>query len=330
MSLLHGPSMPPPYRNILAAIDSLQQRSQPALSRAMQLARATGARLVLFHSLYLPLGAAHPGTRGRGRSDVTAHLEAAREALDRLAGRARRQGIEVAVQVAWDYPPFEAIVREAMRTHPDLLVAQNRRRGLGARLLLTNTDWQLIRHCPVPLLFVKRSRPYGALRVLAAVDPLHPHDKPADLDARILGVGAALASTARGRLDAVHAYQPARLFEPRSFDQALAPRLDPRLDRSNRLAAQAALERVTAPFGLPRARLHLAAGDPADVIPQTARKLAADVVVMGAVSRRGLERLLIGSTAESALDQIPCDVLVVKPRAFRTAVAPVGPADSQP
>jgi universal stress protein E len=51
-----------------------------------------------------------------------------------------------------------------------------------------------------------------------------------------------------------------------------------------------------------------------------ARRLRADVVVMGAVSRRGLARLLIGNTAEQALDELPCDVLVVKPRGFRTTV----------
>jgi universal stress protein E len=41
---------------------------------------------------------------------------------------------------------------------------------------------------------------------------------------------------------------------------------------------------------------------------------------MGAVSRRGLDRLLIGSTAERTLDRLNCDVLVVKPRGFRTNV----------
>jgi universal stress protein E len=33
---------------------------------------------------------------------------------------------------------------------------------------------------------------------------------------------------------------------------------------------------------------------------------------MGALSRGALERIFVGSTAERALDRIPCDLLVVK------------------
>jgi nucleotide-binding universal stress UspA family protein len=65
----------------------------------------------------------------------------------------------------------------------------------------------------------------------------------------------------------------------------------------------------------------LVAGAPALELPRIAKRLHADVVVMGAVSRRGVKRVFIGNTAERVLDALSCDVLVVKPRGFRTAVA---------
>ena len=34
---------------------------------------------------------------------------------------------------------------------------------------------------------------------------------------------------------------------------------------------------------------------------------------MGAISRSGLKRLVIGNIAEQVLDALPCDVLVLKP-----------------
>ena len=43
-------------------------------------------------------------------------------------------------------------------------------------------------------------------------------------------------------------------------------------------------------------------------------------VVMGAISRSGLRRLFIGSTAERVLDLLRCDVLVIKPRGFKARV----------
>jgi universal stress protein E len=35
-------------------------------------------------------------------------------------------------------------------------------------------------------------------------------------------------------------------------------------------------------------------------------------VVLGAISRRGLKRVFIGSTAEDVLEKLPCDALIVK------------------
>jgi universal stress protein E len=56
-------------------------------------------------------------------------------------------------------------------------------------------------------------------------------------------------------------------------------------------------------------------------IPETAREVGADIVVMGAVSRSGLRRVFIGNTAERVLNQLRCDVLVVKPRRFARRVS---------
>jgi universal stress protein E len=73
---------------------------------------------------------------------------------------------------------------------------------------------------------------------------------------------------------------------------------------------------------VPEKRQHVVAGEPAEVIPRVARNTHAGIVVMGAVSRTGLKRLFIGNTAERVLAALPCDVLVVKPGAFRQHVAP--------
>ena len=61
--------------------------------------------------------------------------------------------------------------------------------------------------------------------------------------------------------------------------------------------------------------------------PALARKLRCDLVVMGAVSRSGLKRLAVGNTAEHLLDDLSCDLLIVKPPGFATRVAgrPRGP-----
>jgi len=59
-----------------------------------------------------------------------------------------------------------------------------------------------------------------------------------------------------------------------------------------------------------------------DELAAVMRRLHAGVVVMGALSRAGLKRLFVGNTAERTLDWLTCDVLVVKPRNFRSGIAP--------
>jgi universal stress protein E len=61
-------------------------------------------------------------------------------------------------------------------------------------------------------------------------------------------------------------------------------------------------------------------GNVADELSATVKRLHAGMVVMGAVSRSALKRAFIGNTAETVLNAIPCDVLVVKPRGFKTSV----------
>lgn len=57
----------------------------------------------------------------------------------------------------------------------------------------------------------------------------------------------------------------------------------------------------------------------AEVIVAQARKLKADVIVIGTHGRRGLSHLLLGSDAESVVRAAPIPVLLVRGRARRRA-----------
>ncbi|MEO6773672.1 MAG: universal stress protein [Kofleriaceae bacterium] len=56
----------------------------------------------------------------------------------------------------------------------------------------------------------------------------------------------------------------------------------------------------------------LETGDPRTLIETVARKLGADLIVMGTHGRRGLRRLLLGSVAEAVVRSAPCPVLLVR------------------
>ena len=70
-----------------------------------------------------------------------------------------------------------------------------------------------------------------------------------------------------------------------------------------------------AEYDVPKNHVHLRVGVGAREIVAAARELEAGIVLMGAISRRRLERWFVGSTAEAALDRLPCNVWVEKPEA---------------
>ena len=51
---------------------------------------------------------------------------------------------------------------------------------------------------------------------------------------------------------------------------------------------------------------------PSKEIPSVAKKVKADLVVLGNVGRTGLKGLVIGNTAEKILQRLAVDVLLVK------------------
>ena len=55
-------------------------------------------------------------------------------------------------------------------------------------------------------------------------------------------------------------------------------------------------------------------------IPAVAKRIDADLVVMGTVGRTGVPGFIMGNTAETILNQINCSVLAIKPPGFSTPV----------
>jgi len=308
-------------RHVLVAIRELQRAPRNELRKAAALARAAGASLELFHSIGAPdPGAGWPETTtaatvDRQRAQIAAR---ARQRLERFAGEEALRGLKVTCTASWDYPPHEAIVRRALATRADLVVALTRHHMPGARLLLRNTDWELIRHCPVPLLLVKTGRPYRKPTIIAAVDPFHAGAR--DLDARLLTNGATFARLLRGSLHVFHAYMPLVNVATMSFGAAPLVTLPPELEQAHEQQIESAIVKLAGTARVTRNRCHIRMGDVAGELRAAVRAAGADLVVMGAVSRSALARLFIGNTAERVLDGLDCDVLVVKPRGFKSRV----------
>jgi universal stress protein E len=292
---------------ILVVVDLAAGPEQPVLARAGWLAKQGAARLELFACDYdsaidskrverawVPEPGAREQLLARHRRD-----------LEELAKPLRARGVTVSVDVVWDHPLDAAVVKKAA-AHDYWLVAKGtHHHNVLQRTLLTQTDWHLIRDCPAPLLLVKDRALAAEPNVLAAVDPINEHDKPAALDDRIFNFGADLARVVRGHLHVVHAFATPMGVE-------LPPDVRDVLAEEHRKAMAEFLN--THPVVAERSYLY--EGLAHESLQAAAKEHAADFVVMGAVARRGLKRLFIGSTAERVLDRLPCDLVIIKPLDF--------------
>ena len=303
-------------RRILVAIKDPQSKSLPAVMKAAQLARAFGADLELFHGLDTPLYADTAFTADDGFHGVAREMRArSLNRLELIADRIRLHSVKVTTAAEWDFPIFESILRRAARTGADLIVTGCRSGRRVAPMLLRLTDWELLRLSPIPVLVVKNSHPYRHPDILAAIDPTHVHAKPSRLDNEILKAGARMQSALRGKLHVVHAYAPV-LPVGTPYGSIVTAGLMDRLVADIEKNAHAGFDRALRKTAIPRKRRHLINRPPRDAIEGVARKTRSAMVVMGAVSRSGLKRIFIGNTAESLLDDLSCDVLVVKPAHF--------------
>jgi len=305
--------------HILLAVANPTDYHGPLLDRALEIAGRSGARVTIFHSLYSPfLSGQQYYSESELQQAIAALVEGCKAKLELLAQPLRAAGIETHIRVRWDYPPHESIIREVLREKIGLLLVGSHRHSVVARLVLTNTDWQLIRSCPCAVLLVKGREPYDGAPVLVSVDPMHAHAKPEALDARLLQAGQDFAKWFGAPVHAAHFHpigpqlMTGFVLEPVPMSREV---MEQYLDEVTN-----AFDALVDPLGLPRARRHVLAGVPVEGLPLLAAEIGAGVVVLGSVSCSAMKRLFVGNTAERVIDELTCDVLVVKPANFRTDV----------
>lgn len=310
----------PTLRRILAILDPTAA-TQPALDKSVRLARATGAELALFacdpdpsRLQTLPLVAQHEAR--------TRLLGERRAWLEHVAAPLGATGVRVGFEAACHSPLYEGMLDRIVASGADLVVKDTHRHSWPRRALFTHTDWHLIRASAAPLLLVRPDPWFEVPVVLAAIDPGHAADRTDELDRQLLAWTVSLARALGGRAGALNVFLPPTLVA--SYAAAgtpgwVAPPVSSDALVCEEEAHRSELLRLTGPAGIAPADVHMPLGTPAR-LPDEAERLRADVVAMGAVSRGALKRMLIGSTAEDVLDRMPCDVLVVKPPDFATAI----------
>ncbi len=304
-----------PLERILIVCDPHMQPS-PALRRGIELAHRAGAQahLCIFdHDVGIELTARRVDAEVAERARKQ-FVQERMQWLSEQAATCAGQGLRVECDAIWSPRLDDAIVAKALEVKPDLVVKDVQAQSGVKRFLFLPRDWKLVRFCPAPLMLVAPGSDQLPRRILAGVDAGEEIPEPSSLNAAVVNAALRIA-----------------LYGDAEVDVASVAPLIPTTGSAYRHLAPAAADfarEFTHAFSelmdelqVPAERRHTLRGDAATMLIDFATRSQTDLIVIGTHFRSGWERLFLGSTAETLLNQAQCDVLLIKPAGVLDEIA---------
>lgn len=220
-------------------------------------------------------------------------------------------GIEFSATVVWNNNEAEAISQEVEQHHYDLVVKYTKEQESLKSLLFTPVDWQLLRKCPVPIMIVKDGDWKHQRRILVAVNVSDDENEAhSSFNDELVSLSMDLAqSLDRGNIHLVSAYPPTPINMAIDLPEFSSGKNNQSL-RGQYLINMKALRQK---YGISDDHTHVLEGFPEEIIPQVAKELEAELVILGTIGRTGLSAAFLGNTAEHVISELNCNLLAVKP-----------------
>jgi universal stress protein E len=293
---------------ILVGID-YSESSANALREASRIAAARGARLVACFILDSDALAHVADSQGHLPAQI---LEDARASLANFVAKKLPEGTPQPEIQALIGHPFEGLLRLVEELDSNLLV-------LGARGLqhppghVGSIASRCVRIAPLPVLLV-RSRQAGPFKqVIAAIDFSEESTHIAAQAFAIAAQDGAALTLAHVLIDPSTALAGFDIFAATMPDPMLPQRMEAAEKKLAALATEIAGDSPTIPIS---ARA-LCSGSTSFGLLELIDSHPFDLIVLASRGRRGLNRLLLGTTAERLMHAAPCSTLVIKPASFQ-------------
>jgi len=266
------------FTNIFVVYDPTREE-QPALQRAAAIAQLeTAVNLHVFACIHADI----PKSAGK-TEEVKTLIARQKDLLNAVVAPLVDKGVQVTIEVEWDQDWYQAVVRASVKNGADAVLKSSFRHTSSQRILNRTSDWTLIRECLCPVMLVKEGASQGARRVLAAIDIRAEKEPYENLNQRIIDFSQKVLDSEQAEVHFINAHKELSSFPDRN-----------------------ALIRTC---GVDSDKIHIKLGPPEDVIVAKARKLDANLVVVGNSARSGFSALINGNTVEKVVDRLECDIL---------------------
>ncbi len=299
--------------HILVVMDPKSDH-QPALVQAIKIAKKLSATIELFVVAYDSNFVSHWNFNKEQLATLQKeYISAKLRWLETYVTEAEMQGVHTKLDVIW-HPDFSsAVVAKVASNNVSLVIKSTKQYSSLKKIFFTPSDWQLLEHCPVPLLLTKSLSVVSYDQVMAAVDPGKNNDKPEDLDTKILSATMTMADLFDASAHVCHCYQPIgiELWQGMSsvgMDHSLVNGDFNDYSEAIKHHHQVAFEQLLNDYDFDKKSSHLVAGSAEFELPELVKANHVDLLVMGMANNGKF----IGNTVEKILDNVECDILSLK------------------
>lgn len=202
--------------------------------------------------------------------------------FERVINPLKASGLEYSLEMSWSSDWYGSIVSEARKHNAELIMLPMVNRPSGHERIFNESIWRLLRTAESPVLVVQPDSPEERKVILVAVNFQSHKPEYQRLNELILSRGRWLALRYNADLQIVNAYKDSLHYPDRS-------------ELANKTEVDTA-------------KIHVKAGDPDEVIAAVAKKIGADLVVLGTRSRSNRWR---GNTSEKIITKVDCDILAI-------------------
>lgn len=212
----------------------------------------------------------------------------AMQCLEELKTQAQQMGVTIETILRHGPDPYAEIVEAAEELQVDVIIMGRRgRRGL-ARMMVGDATAKVIGHAKCNVLVAPRAARSWEKRILLATDGSRYSDAAA-------AVAASIAKGCHLPVTVISVTYSSHNEQRRQLAHDTVKRVSEFLSKDGIQVDSQVLE-----------------GKPEKVIVETAKRIGADLIVLGSHGRTGLDRILIGSVSERVIGQTDGLVLVAK------------------
>jgi len=298
------------HRAIVVYDENSESQPQPAVIRGIEIARKFNLEIFLVAVVYDSAIELYSRIDKKHFQSLKDNIvESTEQNLHRIAEGIEKQGVNCKLKVVWGRHADEIITKMINLDGGDIVIKATHPESLLKKMFITPVDWNLLRHCPTPVLLVKQKDWFERGSIIVAVDSASVDPTHQELNRSLVRHAKRIAASTNRMVHVVNVFPIPILEVPVEFSAINYEELQ--------IQSEALHKRMTAEllldFDIPESQQHVISGLPEEVIAEQVNHLNGHLLIIGTIGRTGISAAIIGNTAEQTIDKVSCDVLAIKP-----------------